>query len=142
MSVIDPSGFQMNVRVRVSEEQIFNLWIGGAEGRSPAGAQTGASFFSGPGVFDDLPIVTSVEMEMGLGLNGKVSVGISATSDLGLALLESRLFIIGNVVEVQLGYPKIGLFTPWFGGIQAKPSIQWDPNEGLTATMNVEGAGF
>ena len=144
MTVLDPSGFQISARVRTAgdDSKIFNLWIGGGTGRFADGKATNESFFRGERRYEDLPIVSSVEMEIGLGLAGKVSIGINTTYDMGLALLESQLFTIGNVGEVQIGYPRIGLFTPWFGGIMAKPSIRLGPDEGLVATLNVEGAAF
>lgn len=139
MSVIDPSGFQINARMKTGDNKVYNLWLGGAADDANTGGQ---GFFRGAMSFVDLPIVSSIEYEMGMGYNGKISISIQATYEMGLALLESQLFTIGNICEVQIGYPRIGLFTPWFGGMNAKPSIRLAPDEGLTATLNIEGGGF
>jgi hypothetical protein len=131
----DPSGFQMKARLRTVSD-VWDLWIGGGE------SESGASMFNGPAKFKDVPIVSSIQMEINLGLTAKVTIGINATYEMGLALLDSQLFVIGNTVEVQIGYPRQGIFTPWYGGITAKPSIRISADEGLIATLNVEGGGF
>lgn len=133
---LDPSGIQVSVRVS-TQEHTYNLWMRGAEG------EDNASFWrAGADPYPDIPIVESVEMELNLGLNGKISIDIQATYDLGIQLLNSQLFTIGNTVEVQIGYPRMGRFTPWFAGMTAKPSIRFTPSDGLTGTLNIEGAGF
>lgn len=111
--------------------------MGGAE-------QNGRSIFTGESAanFVDLPIVQSVSIELNLGMNGTVSCDIYAPFELGRALLESELFRIGNLLQVQIGYPKIGLFLPWFSGMTTKPNFRISGDEGLTATITAQGAAF
>ena len=146
---IDPSGFNIYAQLVVADSgATFDLWTGGADGtdRFNEGGDTYAmnpgQFYRGGEVFIDIPVLQSISIELNLGLNGKINIEIAAPFDLGLALLESQLFTIGNAVEVQVGYPKTNRFTPWFNGMSAKPSIRIDPDSGLTATLNIEGAGF
>ena len=135
MAVIDPSGWQATVILRTGRGS-YTLWTGGAI--SPQGE----SMFIGGEGFQDVPIVEGFDIEVSPGLNGKISINISAPYDLGVALLNSELFGICNVFEVQIGYPRLGLFLPWFSGVATKPSIRWSGDEGLTATLNIEGAAF
>jgi len=136
VTVLDPSGFQIAVIVRSGGES-YPLWIGGAEGNG------GRSIFRGEDVpFQDLPIVESVQVDIGMGLIGKVNVELSATYDLGIQLLNSSLFAIGSVIDIQIGYPRIGRFLPWFSTMASKPSININADDGLTATLNGEGGAF
>lgn len=136
--VLDPSGFQIAVVLRTGGGE-FPLWIGGAS----QGAET---IYQSDDPFDilyqDIPIVESVQVDIGMGLIGKVNVEIAATYDLGLKLLQSALFAVGSVIDVQIGYPRIGKFLPWFSTMTSKPSIQINPDDGLTATLNGEGGAF
>lgn len=136
--VIDPSGFQIAVILRTGGNA-FPLWMGGATN------ERGAIYHSDDPetlLYEDIPIVESVEVDIGIGLIGKVSVQISAPYDLGLKLLNSSLFSIGSVLDVQIGYPRIGKFLPWFSTMTSKPSVQISPDDGLTATLNGEGGAF
>jgi hypothetical protein len=136
--VLDPSGFQISVVLRTGGNS-FPLWIGGATN------ERGTIYHSddpNSSLFGDIPIVESVEVEIGIGLIGKVSVQISAPYELGLQLLNSSLFAIGSVIDVQIGYPRIAKFMPWFSTMASKPSIELSPDEGLTATLNGEGGAF
>lgn len=136
--VLDPSGFQIAVVLRAGGDT-FPLWMGGA-------IQDGSTLYQGDDasdvLYDDIPIVESVQVDIGMGLIGKVTVEIAATYDLGLKLLESALFAIGSVLDVQIGYPRIGKFLPWFSTMTAKPSVNINPDDGLTATLNGEGGAF
>jgi hypothetical protein len=135
LPVLDPSGFQIAVVVKRNDVR-FPLWVGGAR-------RDDVSLFLDPAAdFPDIPIVESVSIDIGRGNIGKVNVEIAAPYDLGLALLESRLFTIGSVIEVQVGYPKLSRFIPWFSAMQAKPSVNLSQEEGLTATLNGEAGGF
>lgn len=135
MTFFDPAGWQMSLRM-ITSEGAFPLWMDGNNN------ENGKSIFHNDQPFKDLTIVKSVEMEINRGYSGKLTVQISAPYDLGLALLDSELFRIGNTLECQLGYPKFGLFTPWFAGMTLKPSLSLNPADGLTATLNVDGANF
>lgn len=136
--VLDPSGFQIAVVLRAGGDT-FPLWMGGA-------IQDGSTLYQGEDasdvLYDDIPIVESVQVDIGMGLIGKVTVEIAATYDLGLKLLESALFAIGSVLDVQIGYPRISKFLPWFSTMTSKPSISINPDDGLTATLNGEGGAF
>ncbi len=135
MAVLDPSGYQIIVMIKRDDVR-FPLWVGGAR-------QDDVSVFLDPSVeFPDIPIVESVSLEIGRGLVGSVSVEIAAPYDLGLALLESRLFTIGSVIEVQFGYPKLSRFIPWFSAMQTKPTVNLSQEEGLSAALNGEAGAF
>jgi len=137
--VIDPSGFQISV-VLVTADGRFPLWLRGA---TIGEGEDAISIFRGAEInLNDLPIVQGVDMDINLGLNGKVNVEIGAPFELGQALLQSQLFTIGNAIEVQIGYPKLSMFTPWFSTMAAKPSFSISPDEGLSATLNGEGGAF
>lgn len=135
MPVLDPSGFQIAVIVKRNDIR-FPLWVGGAR------RDDSSIFFDPANEFPDIPIVESVNIEIGMGLMGKVGVEISAPYDLGIALLQSKLFTIGSVIEVQIGYPKLGRFLPWFSAMQSKPTINLSQEEGLSATLNGEAGAF
>jgi hypothetical protein len=135
LPVLDPSGFQIAVIVKRSDVR-FPLWVGGAR-------RDDASIFVDPTVeFPDIPIVESVSIEIGMGLMAKIGIEIAAPYDLGVALLQSRLFTIGSIIEAQIGYPKISRFIPWFSAMQSKPSINLSQEEGLSATLNGEAGAF
>ena len=135
MPVLDPSGFQIAVVVKRDDVR-FPLWVGGAR-------RDDVSLFLDPTMdFPDIPIVESVTIDIGLGMIGKLGVEIAAPYDLGMALLESRLFTIGSVIEVQVGYPKLSRFIPWFSAMQSKPSINLSQDEGLSASLNGEAGAF
>ena len=136
MPVIDPSGFHIAAQIATSRG-VFPLRMGGAE-------VDGRSIFTGEtaGDFLDLPIVQSVNIELNFGMGGTISCEIHAPFELGRALLNSELFRIGNLLQVQLGYPKVGLFLPWFSGMTTKPNFRISGDEGLTATITAQGAAF
>ena len=145
---LDPSGFQMIVRVRDDAGAEFLLWTNASSGGSGltdgARASLGGAPMASAGQLAgvDLPIVESVEIELNLGLNGKLTVNVAAPYDLGLRLLDSSLFKIGNVIEAQIGYPRSGRFTSWFSAMAAKPALRISGEDGLVATFNGEGGAF
>jgi len=140
VGVVDPSGIQISVVVKTARGTEFPLWMGGA--RSGEGG-TGESLFLDANVgFQDLPIVSSVNIEMMMSYMATCTVELSAPYDLGLALLDSELFIVGNVIIVQVGYPRIGLFLPKLACMAIKPSITINPDDGLTATINGRAGCF
>lgn len=141
MPVVDPSGIQVSVSVMTARGATFPLWMGGARTSDKIGG--GDSIFLDANVpFRDLPIVTGVNIEMSMNYNASCTVELSAPYDLGLELLESELFIIGNVITVQVGYPRINLWLPRLSTMGVKPSISLDPDGGLTATLNGQGGIF
>ncbi len=131
MLVLDPSGFQM-AAVIVAGGTRYPLWL------TP---QT-----DNPGAIDELtnglPIVESVDIEIALGLNSKVTLTVAADYDIGMRIIESDLLRIGNVLEVQIGYPRLGRFTPWISSLMVQPSLRITPDEGFSATINGEGGAF
>lgn len=144
---LDPSGFQMIVRVRDDEGQEFLLWTnatGTSQFVNEARASLEGASEAGSGQLTgvDLPVVESLNIELNLGLNGKLTVNVAAPYDLGLRMLNSSLFKIGNVIEAQLGYPRSGRFTSWFSAMAAKPAIRISADDGLVATFNGEGGAF
>ncbi|MBW2168976.1 MAG: hypothetical protein JRG69_06915 [Deltaproteobacteria bacterium] len=140
MPVIDPSGFMISVKLVTARGAEFPLWMDGARASDRPGAES--IFLDSALVLQDLPIVTAVNIEMQRSYVCTCTVEISATYELGLALLESDLFIIGNVLEVKVGYPRIGLFLPVISTMAVKPSVAINPDDGLTATINGQGGTF
>jgi len=139
--VLDPSGFQIAVVLRSGGDS-FPLWMGGGLTKGDSTIYYPSDVAGNDVLFEDIPIVASVQVDIGMGLIGKISVEISATYDMGLRLLESSLFAIGSVLDVQIGYPRISRFLPWFSAMTAKPSITISPDDGLQATLNGEGGAF
>ena len=160
MGALDPSGFQISVVViNPSDGVRIPLWTRGKGGDtlsevsgtvsdalSTVDSALGLMGGSGSGSVDlmglDLPIVEGVTLELSLGMIAKTAINIAAPFDLGLKLLESSLFKVGNLYEVQLGYPKSGRFTPWFVSTAQKPSIRITGDEGLSGTLNGDGGGM
>ena len=135
--VLDPSGFMLSVVIIGSDGTRYPLWTRGAS------TSEDRSIFRNETVpFKDLPIVQSVSVDLNRGLNGSVSVEIGAPFDLGLELLNSDLFVIGNGIEVRIGYPRLGRFLPWFRTMAVKPDVTIDASEGLTGTLNGQGGAF
>lgn len=138
MAVLDPSGFQFSVVIHTSEGGRIPLWMReqSAEGQDPAvGAGTGIENL-------DLPIVESVDLRIAQGLNLSMTINLAATYDLGLRILDSPLLRIGNQVEMQAGYPKLNRFLPTATGMTQVPSVRITADEGLTASLNVQGGAF
>jgi hypothetical protein len=146
----DPSSFQIAVVMNLHGGIRLPLWTKqqGGQGNSAALAAVGSPVAaSGPGSSADLlnldlPIVTSVSVELSLGHVGKVTVDIGTTYDLGMKLLDSQFFVVGNLLEVQIGYQRAQRFLPWVVAQTAKPSISINADDGMTATLNGEGGGF
>lgn len=140
MGVMDPSGVQISVSVRTSRGATFQLWMGGSTSGDLASEE---SIFLDPDAeFQDLPIVTGVNIELLRGYNSTVTIELGAPYNMGLALLESDLFIIGNTFVTSVGYPRIGLFLPPISSFAIKPSITLNPDDGLTATLNGQAGVF
>lgn len=139
---LDPSGFQIAVNVVVAGSgRRVSLWMGGARGLDPDRGFDLATVETRGGL-DDLPVVESVEITMARSLVSQVTINVAAPFESGIRLLEGDLFRIGNMYEVQLGYPRLGRFLPWISAIAIKPSLTISPDEGLTATLNGSGGGF
>lgn len=144
MPVLDPSGFQMAVRIVTTEGDIYPLWMSqdGAHLADTLATVDAALGISGDFLITGLPCVESVDIEIGLGANSKLTVSIATPFDIGLAVLASPLMRIGNVIECQVGYPRIGRFLPWISAITARPDIRINADEGFSASINGEGGAF
>ena len=135
--VLDPSGFMLSVVVIGGDGTRYPLWTKGAS------TEEDRSLFRNEKTqFQDLPIVQSVSVDLNRGLNGSVSVELAAPFDLGLELINSDIFVIGNGIEVRIGYPRLGRFLPWFRTMAVKPDLTIDGSEGITATLNGQGGAF
>lgn len=141
MTVMDPSGIQIAASVRTTRGSVFPLWMGGARTSEKPG-DADSIFFDTNVEYQDLPIVTAVNIEMTMNYNATCTVEVAAPYELGLALLESELFVIGNVLTVQVGYPRIGLFLPKLSTQTVRPNVSLNPEDGLTATLNGQGGIF
>ena len=151
-AVLDPSGFQISAVIRTVDGLKVNLWMdnsGTSESSinlpAPAGGLGGFGG-SSDSLVDlsgmDLPYVESVDVELTLGLSARVTMSFACPFEIGQRLLETNLFKIGNFVEVQIGYPRLGRFTPWISAQMSKPSIRINGDEGLTVTINGDGGSF
>jgi hypothetical protein len=134
---IDPSGFNIEVKIGVDGEDI-PLWVRNDE---QAGTEQ-ASLGSAEATLRDLPIVESVNMELSLGLSVKTTIQLGAPYDLGIHILNSSLLRIGNIYKVRIGYPNINRYTGWFETVGTKPNVNIDPATGLAVTLNGHGGGF
>lgn len=135
--VLDPSGFMLSVVIIAGDGTRYPLWLKGASTE-----QNRSIFRNEKTQFQDLPIVQSVSVDLNRGLNGSVSIELAAPFDLGLELINSDLFVIGNGIEVRIGYPSLGRFLPWFRTMSVKPDLTIDGSEGMTATLNGQGGAF
>lgn len=130
---MDVSGFVVAVTV-ISRDRRFNLWTLPAAG--------GMSSLDPENDLAGKVVVESLELEMGRGYNSRISVKLAAPFDVGLELLRSSLFKIGNTMEVTFGYPKAGKFMPAISTFVERPSISLDPVEGLSASLEGSSGMF
>lgn len=142
MPVLDPSGFQMAVRVVTTDGDVYPLWMSSQGGAAANSTSTSDAGGNSNALVAGLPCVESVDIEIGLGMNSKLTVSIATPFDLGLAILDSPLMRIGNVIECQVGYPRIGRFLPWISAMAARPDIRINADEGFSASLNGEGGAF
>ena len=113
---LDPSGFQISVEVIIADTgERFPLWMRPGESGVPETVRQvdRALGLTGSTPIGDLPIVESVDITISRGLVMGVTIAIAAPFQLGLDLLETNLFVIGNTYEVRIGYPRLGRFLPW-----------------------------
>lgn len=154
-SALDPSGFQLSAVIRTTDGYSVNLWMKGSRGGldgavddalnsvAALDGMLGGGGGSTPQFMSmDLPYLESVDVDVSLGLSCRVSATIATPFDIGLQLLDTSLFQIGNLFEVQVGYPRSGRFTPWVSVMMAKPSIRISGDEGMSLTLNGDGGGF
>jgi len=144
MAAMDPSGFQMAIRVITTEGDAYPLWM------TPSMSDTNDTLATvdaalgteGDALINGLPCVESVTITMGPGLNSKLTVALAMPFDIGLKVLSSPLLRIGNKIECQIGYTKAGRFMPWISAMSAKPEVNINPEDGLSVTLNGEGGAF
>ena len=86
------------------------------------------------------PFVTGITVEMGLGLNPRITVSLEAPYREGLKLMNRTLLNISNVLMVRMGYTASGWMTPWYAGLLKNPGVAIDSN-GFSASLEAEGAG-
>lgn len=151
-AVLDPSGFQISAVIRTVDGLKVNLWTADSGSNessvnlpAPSGGLGGFGG-SSDSLVDlsgmDLPYVESVDVELTLGLSARVTMVFACPFEIGQRLLETNLFKMGNQIEVQIGYPRLGRFTPWVSAQTSKPSIRINGDEGLTVTINGDGGSF
>lgn len=82
--------------------------------------------------------VTSVTIEEELDFIGKITVSLNPPRDLGLALLDSTVLALGNLIEVRWGYPSFGNLRSAIGMLTI-PTINLGRE--VNITVNAEGLG-
>jgi len=144
--VIDPSGFQISIRIVTTDGDVYPLWMSpgspGAHTADTLAIVDAALGLDGDTLIAGLPCVESVDIEVSLGMNSKVTVSLATPFDIGMGVLASPLLRIGNVIECQVGYPRIGRFVPWISSMSQRPDVRITPDEGLSVTLNGEGGAF
>ena len=136
---MDPFSILINAQIKTAEGKEYYLWDKTYKLSEVIGSGEGID--SSEDLFN-LPVVESVSVELAMGMVGTINIEISTTFELGLQLLKSDLFKIGNYVQCRIGYANKGIFTPWFGGTTKQPSIAINSEEGLTASIQADSAGF
>jgi hypothetical protein len=87
------------------------------------------------------PFVTSVTIDMNLGLHTQITVTMDIPYTEGLKLFsETPMFHRGNVLTARVGYTGDGRQTPWFSGVVIDPAVNISPN-GVSVTLVAKGAG-
>lgn len=159
MAAIDPSGIQISAVIRTTDGAQVDLWMANTSGGDGVGGVVGDTMsavgsvgLGGAGSPDgsgsaelesmDLPYVESVDVEISMGLSMRITLVFACPFEIGLKLLETSLFQVGNTIEVQMGYPRSDRFTPWFSAMMSKPSIRINGDEGLTVTINGDGGSM
>lgn len=143
MPVLDPSGFQIAIKIVTPDHQSFPLWFSPTGAGDTGGATVDPSLGSfGDQILAGLPCVESVDIDITNGLNSQLTVNIGLPFEIGVDVLRSALLRIGNVIECQVGYPRIGRFLPWISALAIRPEVRISPDEGLTATINGQGGAF
>lgn len=140
-STIDPSGFNIEVKVGIDGKDI-PLWVRQDDSGPQFDPGIGENGDGGGQPLRDLPIVESVGLELNMGLSGKVTIQLWAPYELGVRIINSPLLRIGNILKVRLGYPNLNRFTPWFHATAQKPDVAIDGEQGLVVTMNGDGGAF
>lgn len=86
----------------------------------------------------DLPVVSSVEINVLRNRWASFTVNLDMTFDQGLAFINSSLVAPGNLVSVQLWYPDVDAKTPIYYGLSLMPSASISP-DGITVELMVAG---
>ena len=97
-----------------------------------------------PNALKDLSYVQDVTVQIGLGLNSKVSLTLAPPLDEGLELIHSPLVNwASSELKVQIGYstgdPNQRLSME-FGGLMMKPDVRLGPN--VSITLNALGVAY
>lgn len=99
------------------------------------------SGYDGEPILQDLPIISAIEMQLRMKMAVQVSVTLDATYEQALALLNSPVVWPRNVMEVWIGYPDLGLYTPRVTGQVLKPEVSFTP-EGGTIVLTAKGVEY
>jgi len=89
---------------------------------------------------DYMPFGTELEVDVGLGMNPRISLSLQAPYREGISMMQSTLFASGNVLKVRFGYTAIGWQSPLYAGVIKLPSVNIG-QDGLQATIETEAAG-
>lgn len=86
----------------------------------------------------DLPVVSSVEIKVLKNQWASFTVSLDMTYEKGMAFINSALIAPGNLITLQLSYPDVDAYTPFYYGLSLMPSASISP-EGITIEMQVAG---
>lgn len=84
-------------------------------------------------------VMTSLEVEVNLGMSHKISANLELPYQEGLSIIESTLFDISNVLMVRFGYSQTGFMSPWIAGVMLDPSVSI--GDTWSVTLQAQGAG-
>lgn len=82
-------------------------------------------------------ILSSIDVEITLGLSHKITASLEMPYREGLAIVEGTLFSISNILSVRFGYSQTGWMSPWMAGIMTNPSCSLSD----TWTIGIEAQG-
>ena len=88
-----------------------------------------------------LPYVTSVTVDLNLGIHSQITIQMDIPYAEGIRLLsETPYFHRGNIVRVKLGYSFEADSTPFYTGLVVDPGVDISPN-GVSVTLVAKGVG-
>lgn len=97
-----------------------------------------------PNALKTLAYVQDVSIQIGLGLNSKVSLTLTPPMEEGLELIHSELLSWGgSELKVRIGYStgdNANRLSMEFGGLMMKPDVHFGPN--TTITLNALGVAY
>ncbi len=99
----------------------------------------GDSGFEDDPMMKDLPIVSSLEIDISDGGAAEINISLDMTYEQGIAFLNSELGLPYCNVEAWIDYPELGLSTARYYGAVQKPNITISP-DGVQITLPVKGS--